>query len=120
MALAATLLTAVGRTTTFTSPDIDTLGFRAILVTLDMTTIGTGSVTVTINGKDVASGKYTLLLSGAAIVGNSTNRYKVTPGYIAAVANVSAIDVLPNVIQIVATANNANATTYTLGYDLIF
>ena len=43
---------------------------------------------------------------------------RFTPGEIAAVANVSAVDVMPQTIQIVVTANNANAMTYSLGIDL--
>ena len=118
MASSGIWLPSASRTTTQTSPDISTAGFRNLIVTLDMTTVGTGSVTLTINGKDVASGKYRLILSGAAVVSNVTNTYKVTQNIVAAAANVSAVDVLPEFIQLVATANNANAAVYSIGYDL--
>lgn len=118
MAASSIWLPSSSRTTTQTSPDISTAGFKNLTVTLDMTVVGTGSVTLTINGKDQASGKYRLLLAGAAVVTNVTNVYKVTQNIVAAVANVSAIDVLPELIQLVATANNANAATYSVGYDL--
>ena len=108
-----------GVTTTQTFTDIKNVGSRGIVVVLDMTVVGTGSVTVTINGKDPGSGKYYLLLSGAAVVGNTTTRYTVYPTGIAAVANVTAVDVIPEYVQIVVTANNANATTYTVGFTLI-
>jgi predicted secreted protein len=91
---------------------------RGIKVVLDMTTVGTGSVTLTIKGKDTASGKYYTLLAGAAVTTNSTNVYTVFPGATAS-ANVSANDMLPRTWQVVVTANNANATTYTVGASVI-
>jgi len=118
VASSSTWLPSASRTATQTSPDITTAGFKNLTVTLDMTVAGTGSVTLTINGKDVASGKYRLILSGAAVTTNTTNVYKVTQNIVAAAANVSAIDVLPEFIQLVVTANNANAATYSVGYDL--
>jgi hypothetical protein len=108
-------LASAARTTTQTLPDLNTGGCQFLNVVLDVTTAGTGSVTLTINGKDPASGKYYLILSGAAVTTITTNRYKVGPT-IAAVTNVSAQDYLPEVIQLVLTANNANAMTYTLGH----
>lgn len=119
MAFSETWLPSVSRTTTQTSPDIDTRGHRHLIVTLDVTAVGAGpSVTLTINGKDAASGKYRLILAGAAVTTAVTNTYKVTQGVVAAAANVSAVDVLPQFIQFVLTANNANAGTYSCGYDL--
>jgi hypothetical protein len=119
VATSTTWLPSASRTTTQTSPDISTAGFHNLIVTLDMTAVGASpSVTLTINGKDVASGKYRLILSGAAVVTAVTNTYKVTRNIVAAAANVSAIDVLPEFIQLVVTANNANAGTYSVGYDL--
>ena len=115
----ATLLASGARTTTQTSADIlNYNGLGALVVTLDMTTVGTGSVTVTINGKDTASGKYRLILSGAAITTNVTNTYRVSP-WITAVANSIAQDIIPRVLQIVVTANNANSATYSVGYNLV-
>lgn len=113
----ATALASASRTTTQTLTDIDTTGCAFLNVVLDMTTVGTGSVTLTINGKDPASGKYYLILSGAAVITNSTNRYKVGPN-VTASANAIAQDYLPKTIQLVVTANNANAATYSLGYSI--
>jgi hypothetical protein len=112
-----TSLASASRTTTQTLADINTGGAKFLNVVLDMTTVGTGSVTLTINGKDMASGKYYLILAGAAVTTNSTNRYKVGPN-ITAVANSVALDYLPETIQLVVTANNANAATYSLGYSV--
>jgi hypothetical protein len=90
---------------------------RAIHVTLDMTVVGTGSVTLTIQGKDPASGKYYTLLAGAAVIANSTVTYRVGVGLTAA-ANLVANDALPRTIRILATHNNANPATYSVGYSL--
>ena len=118
MASSQQLLNASQRTTTFTSADIPTSGFKNLRVTLKTTAIGTGSITLTINRKDVGSASYILLLSGAAVTTNTTNTYSVTQNLIAASANVAAVDVLPEFIQIVSTANNANPADYTIGVDL--
>jgi hypothetical protein len=114
-----TLLASAARTTTQTSADIVNYnGNSALIVVLDMTTVGTASVTVSIDGKDTVSGKYYNILTGAAIITNSTNRYKVGPN-IAAVANSIAQDYLPRIFRIVVTANNANSGTYSVGYCLV-
>ena len=114
-----TLLASAARTTTQTSADIVNYnGLGGLIVTLDMTVVGTGSVTVTINGKDSTSGKYRLLLTGAAVTTNVTNAYQVGPN-MAAVANSVALAYLPRIIQIVVTANNANAASYSVGYVLV-
>ena len=114
----ATLLASASRTITQTSADIPTYNMESIAVTLDMTVITAGpSVTLAINYKDPASGKYVPLLTGAAVTTISTNPYKLGPGLTAA-ANAIANAVLPDIIQIVVTANNANAGTYSVGYTL--
>ncbi len=111
-------LASAAQTTTQTSPDIDTQGFRSFEAIINITVICTGSVTVSINGKDIASGAYYNLITGIALVGNGLVRYRVTPGEIAAVANSVAVDVLPQVVQVVITANNANPVTYSADYEL--
>src|SRR6266700_2247794 len=113
-----TALASAGRTTTQTVTNLLNKVGRGIRVTLDMTTVGTGSVTLTINAKDAVSGKTKLLLAGAAVTTNVTNVYIVYPGY-AAVANVSANDVLSATFELVVTANNANTAIYSLGYCIL-
>lgn len=106
-------------TTTVTGPDVtNDTGARGITVVVDTTVIGTGSITVTIQGKDKASGKYFTLLAGAAVVTNVTNVYTVFPGA-TVTANVSANAALPEIFRVVATANNANAATYTVGWSTV-
>jgi hypothetical protein len=104
-------------TTTQTGADQTNAGFRGVIVVLDMTVVGTGSVTLSIQGKDTVSGKYYTLLAGAAVTTNSTNVYTVYPG-VPATANVSANSPLPRTWRVLVTANNANATTYTVGASL--
>ena len=119
MASSNTWLPSASRTTLQTSPDISTLGFRNLTVTLDVTDVSASpSVTLSIKGKDVASGKYRLLLAGAAVVTAVTNVYKVTQGIGTAAANVLAFDVLPEFIQLSIAVGNANAGVYSVGYDL--
>lgn len=113
-----TLLASASRTTTQTSADLVNYDGVALMVTLDMTVVGTGSVTLTINYKDPASGKYILLLSGVAVITNITTLYRIDP-MIAAVATSIAQSRLGRVFQIVATANNANAAQYSVGYTIL-
>jgi translation initiation factor RLI1 len=110
--LSHVVLVAAGRTTTYTSPDIQ-VSARSLSVHVNTTAIGSGNITATINGKDVGSGTYYLLLAGAAISSNTFNRYKVSP-HLTAAANSIATDLVPDVVQVVITANNANAATYTV------
>ena len=111
---------SAARTTTFTSADLAVNYASEIDVILDATVNagGSGSITVTINGKDPASGKYYLLLSGAAVVTVTTNVYKVGRG-LPVTGNVSANCGIPNIIQVVVTANNANPVTWSLGMNQI-
>lgn len=113
-----TLITATGVTTTQTSSDQINYTGRGLIVVLDMTTVGTGSVTLEIDGKDAASGKYYALLTGAAVTTNSTNVYTVYPGA-TAVNNTTTCFPLPHTWRVKVTANNANATTYTVGASVI-
>lgn len=112
-------ITASGATTTQTGADQTNYNGRGAVVVLDMTTVGTGSVTLSVQGKDVASGKYYTILTGAAVVTNSTNVYRIYPG-LTAVANTTVSDILPRTWRVVVTANNANATTYTVGASVIY
>ena len=106
-------ITASGATTTQTGADQTNYNGRGVIVVLDMTTVGTGSVTLSIQGKEPTSGKYYTILTGAAVTTNSTNVYRVYPGLTAA-ANATVNDILPRTWRVVVTANNANATTYTV------
>lgn len=106
-------------TTTQTGADVRNLSSRGVKVVLVTSAIGTGSITLTIQGKDVQSGSYYTLLAGAAVITNTTNIYTVYPSGIAAVANVTAVDVLPEYWRFLITANNANAATYSVGFAMV-
>lgn len=116
----AALITATGATTTQTGTDQTNYNGRGLIVVLDMTVNAgsAGSVTLTIQGKDAASGKYYTLLVGAAVVSVSTNVYYVYPGG-PVTTNVAANAPLPRTWRVLATANNANATSYTIGASVI-
>lgn len=114
----AALINASAVTTTQTGADQTNFNGRGLIVVFNMATVGTGSVTLTIQGKDAASGQYYTILAGAAVTTNSTNVYTVYPGG-PATANVAANSPLPRTWRVLATANNANATTYTVGASVI-
>lgn len=113
-----TFLASAARTTTQTGADMTNRGHRGIKFVVDTTVFGTGSVTVTLQGKDETSGKYYTILATAAIVSVVTTAYTVFPGAVVA-ANVSANDQLPSTWRLLATANNANTQTYSIGYSLL-
>lgn len=112
------VLNVVGATTTQTSPDFRNEWTRGAKVYVNMSVIGTGSVTYTLQGKDSSSGQYYTILATTAVVGNGFTVLTVYPGA-PVTANLSANDAVPYVWRILATANNANPTTYTVGVDLI-
>lgn len=115
----ATFLASAAFTTTQTQADqINYAGYRGIRVVVDTTVFGTGSVTVQVQAKDLTSGKYHTLLTGAAIVSAVTNVYTIFPGA-TVTANVSANTQLSPVWRILATANNANSQSYSIGYELL-
>lgn len=104
--------------TTLTSGDQINNAGNSIHCILDTTAFTSGSVTMTIQGKDPASLKYYTLLAGAAVVGVSTNVYKVGPG-LPVTANVSANDVLPGVWRISITGASTPISTYSVGCSVI-
>lgn len=111
-------LASGSRNSTQTQADQTNTLYRGIAVILDVTVIGTGNITLEIDAKDSVSGKYYVLLTGAAVSSNSTNVYTVYPS-IVNTANVSASNVLPKTWRIKVTANNGNAVTYSVGYNLL-
>lgn len=119
MASSNTWLPSASRTAAQSSADIPTLGFKNLTVTLDVTDVSAGpTLTLSIKGKDVASAKYRLLLAGAAVSTAVTNVYRVTQNIVAAAANASAVDVLPEFIQLSIAVGGSQAAIYSVGYDL--
>ena len=107
-----------GATASVNSPDLLNPYGRGLLVFINMIAAGTGSVTFTIQGKDPGSGTYYTILATAAIVANGFTVLRVYPG-LTAVANATVSDVLPRQFRVIATANNANPTNYTVGACVI-
>ncbi len=112
------LVTCAGCTVTQASADQINWGGKCLNLVVDMTSAGTGSVTCTIQGKDTASGKYYTILAGAAVTTITTNLYQVCPA-LTAVANSVANNFLPKIWRVNCVANNANATTYTVGASIV-
>jgi hypothetical protein len=90
---------------------------RALTVVIDVTAVtSTPSTTFTILGVDRISGKTWTILASAAIATVSTTVLRIAPG-ITATANVSANDVVPPIVRIVASHGNGNSMTYSVaGY----
>jgi hypothetical protein len=115
--LQGTLLASAARTETASSPDQTNYNGRGVHVILDVTaSADTPSIVLKIEGKD-AAGNYYTLLEGAAVTGDSTNVYKVMP-WIAAVANVSAADLVPRTWRVTVTHADADSITYGVYYAL--
>lgn len=115
-----TFLASASRTTTQTQDEqSNRAGYKGIRVVLDMTVVtASPSVTLTIQCKDRTSGEWHTLLSGAAVTGDTTNVYTLHPGA-PVTTNVSANAQLGSAWRIVVTAGNANAGTYSVGYELL-
>lgn len=105
--------------TTLVSADQTNVGGNGVHVVLDTTAFTSGTVTLTIQGKDPASGKYYTLLAGAAVVGTSTNVYKVCKGC-PVTTNISANDMLPTVWRISISGASTPISTYSVGYMVTY
>lgn len=111
------LLASAARTATISSPDQTNYNGRGAHVILAVTAASDSpSIVLKIEGKD-AAGNYYTLLEGAAVTGTSTNIYKVMP-WIAAVANVSAPDLVPRTWRVTVTHGDTDSITYGVYYAL--
>lgn len=109
-------IASASRTAT-TAAAVTVYNERYLEVIINVTVPGTGSVTVNINGSDPASGAAYLLLASAAVTTAGTVVLRIGPG-LPDVANASANRALPRTLQIQVVHNNANAITYSVGYNL--
>lgn len=93
--------------TTLNLPDQTNPSWRGVHVIINVTTATAGSYTPHIQGKDPVSGVYYDILVGTAITATGTTVLKVYPG-IAASANASASDILPQTwrVQLVGSTPN--------------
>lgn len=116
--LSGTILASAARTATPTAVDQTNLKGRSLHIVLDVIVApNSPSIVLKIEGKDIASGKYYTILESAAVVGVSTNIYKVAP-WIAAVANLAVADEIPTTWRVTVTHGNTDSITYSIGYNL--
>lgn len=113
------LIEATAVTTTQTSLLQTNIAGRGIKIVFDVTAISGvgGSLTLTLQGVDKTSGKLWSILVSAVITVTGTTVLTVYPG-IAAVANVSANDVLPYYWDVEVVPSGSTAT-YTVGASVI-
>lgn len=112
------VLASGARTATVDSPDFENWENRGLQLVIDVTAItATPSVVPHIQGKDALSGKYYDVLVGDAIVAMGTTVLKVYPG-IAAVANVSASDIVPQSWRVRMVHGDADSITYSVAAEL--
>lgn len=115
--LGLTALSSASRTTTQTVA-VTNYNHVAGRFYLNVTSAGTGSITLSIEEIDPVSGATRVILAGVAVTANGLNVYEVGPGLVA-VANQAANAFLPRSFNIVVTANNVNAVSYSVGYALM-
>lgn len=90
-----------------------------IQVIIDTTAVtATPTVVPTIDGFDPLSGKWYNILTGTAIATVSTVVLRVHPD-LAAVANLTAADFIPEKYRVVMTHGDADSITYTVGINSV-
>lgn len=113
------LLTSKVRSATNSSVIQKNYRSRGLHLVIDMTVVpGVDTVTPKIEGYDALSGKYYDLLVGTALVATGTVVLKIYPG-IAASANASASDILPDAWRVTMTHSAATNFTYSVAASLI-
>jgi hypothetical protein len=106
------------RTATVSSADIYNNFGKGIHIILDVTAVAISDIKMKIEGKDSVSGKYYTILESASVTTAVTNVYKVHPSLTASI-NLVANDFVPKIFRITMTHANVNATTYSVGYNLV-
>jgi hypothetical protein len=121
----AAIINASGVTTTQNSADQRAYNARGVQAVINMSNVGTGSVTLRIQGKDInGSNNYYDIAVGAAQTANGTVFLELYPGSSSTApagppASTRVAGILPYTWRVQATANNANATTYTVTLNII-
>lgn len=119
-----TALASAARTTTTQSADIDTTGFRGIVVFLNVTAAsGTGGLTMRVRGRDPVSLSFANLVSdGSAITAVSIRSLQFGGGGGASSATSGGGllgGLLPDTIRIEVSHGDASSYTYSVGYCLV-
>lgn len=119
-----TALASAARTTTTQSADIDTTGFRGIVVFLNVTAAsGTGGLTMRVRGRDPVSTNFVALASvGSAVTAIGITALQFGGGGAVTSAGVTGGamgGLLPDIIRIEVAHGDASSYTYSVGYCLV-
>ena len=107
----------VARIATPANVEISDRYVEGVQIIIEVTAIAaTPSVVPTIDGFDPLSGVFYNILTGAAITGTGTTVLRIHPE-LAAAANLTAKDFLPETYRIVMTHADADSITYSVGIN---
>jgi hypothetical protein len=106
-------LASAARTAVINTSPILNYNHRGVKVGINITAAGTGTLTFTIKGLESIGGAYYTMLASAAQSGTGLVILTVYPG-VAAVANVSANDVLPKTFRVEVTGSDGSSWTYSI------
>lgn len=110
---------SAGRTGTPTPTVYTNPGYRGLHLIIDCTAAsGTPSVVFTIQGYSALGDDYYTLLASAAIVATGTTILRVYPG-LAAAANVTISDCLPELWRVNAVHGEGSSITYSVNANLL-
>ena len=114
-----TVYASAARTATPTAVVINTRRAKALTVVFDATAVtATPSIVITIDGFDSLSNSYFNLLTGAAVATAVKTVYRIGPG-LAASANLTIADYLPDQVRITMTHGDTDSITYTVSAHLL-
>lgn len=111
------LLTAVQRTTLYSSGRIKNSGGQNLIVFLETTAIGTATLTLSIKAVNPVTGTTYTILVGTAVSTNLMTAYRVSP-HLTAAANLIAKDIVPAEFQIDVAVGSAAAADYNIGLSV--
>jgi hypothetical protein len=118
-------LASAARTTTTQTADIDTTGFRAIVIFFNVTAAsGTGGLTLRLRGKDPVTGFYASLTQDSA-ARTTTGLWTMNVGLGASAPSGASLTgsltglPLPDIIRVEVTHGDASSYTYSIGYCLV-
>ena len=115
----AAVFASAARTATVASDVQVNTGYRGVHLVIDCTTSAdTPSVVFTIQGYNPLGDDYYTILASAAVTGAATTVLRVYPG-LAASANVSVSDCLPELWRVNAVHADADSITYSVCANLL-
>lgn len=121
MAKHVTAYASAARTATPTAVTVPTGRYTKAVIVADVTAVtATPSVVMTVDGKDNTSGKWYNIITSTAMTDSGapyTRTLRVGPGLTAS-ANLTVLDILPDVIRVTMTHGDADSITYSVGVNL--